>query len=240
MSASQARFLILTAQKNNNEYQAQRITHERLMLAANTEGYTQEYNDKMNNKTLLFNPKTAADSDLYNYNKRLSYDDIVRSETAENPGLGGRLTTTSGKVVVPKLPEFDENGLSSDGLTKEQYFIDPDIARADVLQNALTNGVYFIELKKFDTDDLEQAPAWEEVSYNDQAQTMIAEVLDKTDDAQAQSDYDRLQGEFQRKDKMLEMQLKKLETEHKALETEMESVQKVIQNNVEGSFKTFG
>ena len=110
MSASQARFLILTAQKNNNEYQAQRITHERLMLAQETENWTMEYNDKMNNTTLLFNAKTAADTDLYNYNRKLVYDDIVRSELDENPGLGGRLVTTSGKIVVPRLPEFDENG----------------------------------------------------------------------------------------------------------------------------------
>ena len=115
MSASQARFLILTAQKNNNEYQAQRITHERMVLARETESWTMEYNDKMNNKVLLFNAKTAADADLYNYNRRLTYDDIVRSELDENPGLGGRLFTTSGKIVVPELPSFDENGLSADG-----------------------------------------------------------------------------------------------------------------------------
>ena len=123
MSASQARFLILTAQKNNNEYQAQRITHERLMLAQETENWTMEYNDKMNNTTLLFNAKTAADTDLYNYNRKLTYDDIVRSELDDNPGLGGRLVTTSGKIVVPKLPEFDENGLSSDGLTEKDSCI---------------------------------------------------------------------------------------------------------------------
>ena len=106
MSASQARFLILTAQKNNNEYQAQRITHERLMLAQETENWTMEYNDKMNNTTLLINAKTAADTDLYNYNRKLTYDDIVRSELGDNPGLGGRLVTTSGKIVVPNFPNL--------------------------------------------------------------------------------------------------------------------------------------
>ena len=240
MSASQARFLILTAQKNNNEYQAQRITHERLMLAQETENWTIEYNDKMNNTTLLFNAKTAADTDLYNYNRRLTYDDIVRSELDENPGLGGRLVTTSGKIVVPKLPEFDENGLSSDGLTEKDYFVDPEIERTDMLQNALTEGIYFIELLKYSNDTGEEGSSWEKVNYANTSETMISEVLDKTDDAAAEAEYEERQSLFQNKDKMLELRLKQLESEHKALETEMESVQKVIQNNVETSFKTFG
>ena len=240
MSASQARFLILTAQKSNNEYQAQRITHERLMLAQETEGWTSEYNDKMNNKTLLFNAKTAADTDLYNYNHKLTYDDIVRSELDDNPGLGGRLVTTSGKVVVPKLPEFDENGLSADGLTEKDYFIDPEIDRSDMLQNALTEGIYFIELLKFSDETGEEEPSWEKVDYFNTTETLISEVLDKTDDAAAQAEYDKMQSLFQNKDKSLEMRLKQLESEHTALETEIESVQKVIQNNVETSFKTFG
>ncbi len=240
MSASQARFLILTAQKSNNEYQAQRITHERLMLAQETENWTIEYNDKMNNKTLLFNANTASDSDLYNYNRKLTYDDIIRSEQDENPGLGGRLVTTSGKVVVPKLPQFDENGLSSDGLKESDYFVDPEIGRTDMLQNALTNGVYFIELYKYTDDTGEEGASWQKVDYSNTTETKISEVLDKTDDAAAQAEYDKMQSLFQNKDKSLEMRLKQLESEHTALETEIESVQKVIQNNVETSFKTFG
>ena len=240
MSASQARFLILTAQKNNNEYQAQRITHERLMLAQETEGWTSEYNDKMNNTTLLFNAKTSSDTDLYNYNNKLTYDDIVRSETDENPGIGGRLVTVGGKVVVPKLPEFNEEGLSEDGLTEKDYFVDPEIERSDMLQNALTNGIYFIELKKFTDETGEEEPVWDKVDYANTTETMITETLDKTDDAAAEAEYEEKKSLFQSKDKTLEMRLKELETEHKALETEIESVQKVIQNNVETSFKTFG
>ena len=240
MSASQARFLILTAQKNNNEYQAQRITHERMVLARETESWTMEYNDKMNNKVLLFNAKTAADADLYNYNRRLTYDDIVRSELDENPGLGGRLVTTSGKIVVPELPTFDENGLSADGLTQDKYFVDPEVNRTDSLQRAITEGIYFIELLKYTSDIGEDGSSWQKVDYSNTNETLISEVMDKTDDAAAQADYDEKQSLFQNKDKSLEMRLKQLESEHKALETEMESVKKVIQEDVEASFKTFG
>ena len=43
----------------------------------------------------------------------------------------------------------------------------------------------------------------------------------------------------QRLDKQLEIKLNQVETQHKAIETETESVDKVISNNIEGSFKYF-
>lgn len=44
---------------------------------------------------------------------------------------------------------------------------------------------------------------------------------------------------LQMEDRTLELKLRQLDTEQKALQTEMESVQKVIQKNVEVTFKTF-
>jgi hypothetical protein len=44
---------------------------------------------------------------------------------------------------------------------------------------------------------------------------------------------------IQQEDKSLELKMKQLDTEHNAVQTEMEAVQKVIQKNIEGSFKTF-
>lgn len=45
---------------------------------------------------------------------------------------------------------------------------------------------------------------------------------------------------LQQIDKALELQLKRVDTQHKALETEVGAVKKVIDKNIEGSFKTFG
>ncbi len=45
---------------------------------------------------------------------------------------------------------------------------------------------------------------------------------------------------LQQKDKSLELKLKQLDTERNALQTEMEAVKKVIEKNVEDTFKTFG
>ena len=44
----------------------------------------------------------------------------------------------------------------------------------------------------------------------------------------------------QAEDKNLELRLKQLETEQDAIQTEMDAVQKVIEKNVESTFKTFG
>ena len=45
---------------------------------------------------------------------------------------------------------------------------------------------------------------------------------------------------IQREDQELELRLKQLDTEQNALKTEMDAVQKVVKDNVEASFKTFG
>ena len=44
---------------------------------------------------------------------------------------------------------------------------------------------------------------------------------------------------IQQEDQQLELRLKQLDTEQKALSTEMEAVKKVVDSNVESSFKTF-
>ena len=63
----------------------------------------------------------------------------------------------------------------------------------------------------------------------------------------AQIQYDKAYADIQTQlslinsqDKMLEMQLNQLDTERTALKTEVETLQKLVKENVERSFKTFG
>ena len=44
---------------------------------------------------------------------------------------------------------------------------------------------------------------------------------------------------IQSQDQILEVRLKNIDSEHKALETEVESIKKVLDKNIETSFKTF-
>ena len=45
---------------------------------------------------------------------------------------------------------------------------------------------------------------------------------------------------IQQEDQQLELRLKQLDTEQNALSTEIDAVSKVVKDNVEKSFKTFG
>lgn len=67
----------------------------------------------------------------------------------------------------------------------------------------------------------------------------LSDELNTENDPAAQAEYDSSTAEAQSKDKQLELKLKNLENEHKAVETEMEGVKKVIEKNIEGTFKTF-
>ena len=64
----------------------------------------------------------------------------------------------------------------------------------------------------------------------------ISEILDTSDDAAAQAEYEAVQDEVQTMDKKLEMRINELETEREAIQTEMDSVKKIIEDNIEGSF----
>jgi hypothetical protein len=75
---------------------------------------------------------------------------------------------------------------------------------------------------------------------------------DKYNDAMNQYEFEKFQYDqtiqdinakiavIQSQDKNLELRLKQLDTEQNAVQTEMDAVSKVIQKNVEGTFKTFG
>ncbi len=236
MSASQGRFLMLTAQKSNNEFQAQSITFQRMMLAENVDQWTDEYNNAMGNKTLLFGQVTSNNgTNIVNYNARLHYDDIVREEADGGMGMS-LISATSNKIVVPTLPDP-----LPEGKTRDDYFVCPDVNDADFLEKNLREGNFmFVDFNmknivKFDESE------WNKMLYSDSRLTcFLSDVDDKTDDNEAQTLYDKRLKEFHHADKLMECELKRLETEHNALETEIESVQKVIKDNVEASFKTFG
>ena len=94
--------------------------------------------------------------------------------------------------------------------------------------------------------------------YNDNGEQVektlvIQEINDEEGYAQAMEEYkykkmmyDRTIDDIntrteviQQQDKTLELHLKQLDTEQEAIQTEMDSVKKVIEKNIEGSFKTF-
>lgn len=79
---------------------------------------------------------------------------------------------------------------------------------------------------------------WSEVSWASGDSSLISKK-DDSEIAKAEAEYNVTLAQIQSKDKKLDMELKSIDTEHNAVQTEIDSVKKVIQNNVERTFKIF-
>lgn len=91
MSASQVRYLQLTARKSDCEYQAQQISQARLSVSKNLEDIATKYTEGINNRRLMY--KASGDAPY----QRLTYSVI----TSSDEGLGYRVVTREGREVVP-------------------------------------------------------------------------------------------------------------------------------------------
>ncbi len=103
------------------------------------------------------------------------------------------------------------------------------------LQDCLRNGKYLLEKGSIDTET--NKVKWNSLSWDSTAN--ISDSYYTEDDDRAKAKYDRLQTQIQNQDKKLEIELDNIETQRSAVTTEVESVQKVIDDNIESSFKTF-
>lgn len=105
----------------------------------------------------------------------------------------------------------------------------------DFFQDSLRNGGLFLEKADMSTDGTKSV--YKNVSWS--AVGTIQDVLDTTDDAEAEAEYESKSIVLSNQDKMLDLELNQIETQHKAIETEYDSVKKVIQKNIEVSYKIF-
>lgn len=243
LSASQARFLFLTARKTNLEFEAQQISQARAMLAQHTESVALAYEKAMANRALYYNS--------YNYKTqsyepvRLSYDLITRSKypPASDPtaatGLGCRLVDAWGKIVVPEFPTKEE--MEKTGLDAPDYHIDANLLQVDYLEARLRDGTYTLQEAQIQTTEEgywdDSLPyTWSE-SKSIGSFSCINDKLYTEDDAAAEAEYTAQTAEIQQQDKTLELRLTQIQTEQKEVETEMEGVSSLIKKETE-VFKT--
>ena len=229
-AASQARFLQLTARLSDNEYEAQQISQQRVDILNQMALYSDEYDAATNNQVMVAN--VFENNGESRAEVVLSYDSITKDML--NGGLGMNLITSSGKVVVPSQEEmFKKIDESKGELTTDDCYVFEDVTDTSILQKNLEEGNFYITAGKS-----EITGEWDKKTLGQL--NSVRTTYDKEDDAAAKSKYDTRMNKAEAIDAMLEMRLKQVETEHTALETEMDSVQKVVDDNVEGSFKTFG
>lgn len=96
--------------------------------------------------------------------------------------------------------------------------------------------VFLVEYNK--TGGSKGTGSWDQISYASGDSTLQM-ADDKTKIARAEADYNTQMASIQSKDKRFDLELKSIDTEHNAAQTEIESVKKVIDKNIEKSFKIF-
>ena len=289
LSASQVRYLALTARKSDIEYEAQVINNARIELANKSSDATKAYTERMNNKIIRIASGIEKDTGLKTWTE-------LTFENAQEKGyqiIGG-----GGDSLIPS--PYSEY-LPGTNLSAEEYNSLSEIQKSKCTLNE--NGTYTVNTLirgginenyngmdiqsllvsargqivseqffdflcahgygtgKYFSLDADGKPAGETsykelveefqsnssnkgintvVDWRSDVSNMFKETLYTEDDAQALAEYEAATAEIQSQDKQLELKLKGIETEHKAIETELEAVKKVVDKNIESSYKTFG
>lgn len=118
---------------------------------------------------------------------------------------------------------------------EERFCYDENCTDPEYLQEMLSTGQWLLQQAVPVTADNESG--WDDVMW--QGSSQISDVLDTSDDAAAQAEYESAMKELQRQDKLLELRLEEVQTEESSVEKEIESIKGVIKKNIEDSFGTF-
>lgn len=222
LSASQGRYLCLTARKNNLEFEIQQSTQAKMLLAQQIDTEASLWSNGMNVQHLYYavDAHTGMTQDM----ERLSYQLVTKS--IEDGGLAYQVRDTYGRLVVPELPDP-----MPEGKTIKDYVVEPYCGQADYFETNLKTGNWMIQ--KPSTEG-----GWQDVSID--GAEFIYTGVDSEDYAIAAREYDMKVEKLQRKEKQLDMNINRLAAEQNAIQTEMDSVKKVIDKNIDETFKTFG
>ena len=196
------------------------------------------------NSVLPYNP---LDSEM-----KAAYEQVCRDFPAESISSSNNIYTwkSQGKTYFATLEDLQAT-----------YNSAPDQTKPTENQNKLAtynaeNVKTKIEQKQRAFVDLDDSGRPNSIRYEDSSVTYALNTESITDedaynDAMNQYNYDMQVYEkkiadinaktekIQQQDRTLELRLKQLDTEQEALQTEMEAVKKVIEKNIESTFKTF-
>jgi len=229
LAASQGRLLLLTARKSDLELQAQCITQQRILLATQQEVIAEEYAEKTNNQVFQIRPEGGSEYTALNLN---ALNLLLNGSSADY-----KLSSDKTKVTGGKYGIFD---------TRTQRYVDPKDIKGDTgqtpyskLQQNLDSGAWVIRTEEdvIGSDGTKTGTTFADLMIA--GDSRFRQTYYTEDDNKAKAEYDKAMARVQRLDKQLELKLNQVETQHKAVETEIESVDKVISNNIEGSFKYF-
>lgn len=235
LAASQARLLLLTARRQDLEFRGQQISQAKILLAMQTEQISTDYARSLNDRQLKyvygFDQSTGAPK-----TQSLTYFNL----TAENE-FGGApfiVVDSQGRKVVqsesevPNTAVNNGNGTYTDADSGITYNVVKGVENKWAFQEALRSGA--LKILGYEDGD---TPGYKQISIA--GSDKIIDDLYTENDAQAEAVYRARLCPIQNKDKKLDIELKQVETQHKAVDTEYDSVKKIIDKNIEISFKTF-
>lgn len=226
MAASQARLLTLTARKSDLEFRAQQITNSEMILAMQTEVAAKEYSNAMSNTKYQVNTYTS-DSD-----KQTVWADMTAEQLFGVMGYGMR-SDNGEKITLQNYEELLANGDSMAQKIQQSGMVVKDENGANAWTKSASVTKFFLTtvgggLLNADGNDTS-------ISGDEN----ITTTYDTSDDAAAQAKYDQKMARIQVKEKQLQIDLEQIKNQQKACDTEIDSIQKIIDKNIERTFKVF-
>ena len=204
-------------------------------------------------RNLMLSGMNDDGTGISDYRVKNARGQVVVTDVSELPKTASEAGYTNAPGVTVKIEgnQAIVSGIYNGEDVYDVYVVDSKLADSSETENyfqeGLRNGRFIIE--QFSAVDgngneigvggtgIEAIGDWQSVSWS--GMTEIQDNYYTEDDAIAQAEYQTASARVQAQDKKLETDQKQIETQHKAVETEFESVQKVIQNNIESSFKAF-
>lgn len=268
LAASQARLLLLTAKNDALEFAAQKVEQERLLLAQEQETIAQEYSDATSN-TIYVSKVTTADGETSEETMTLETLANAMAPMGSQEGTMVLIADANGNPIVAARATWntETNGWTqeyysvddSGNMTPLEGGADNEIVRAmnsngvnNVLQAGLQNGAYQLHIQNTSEAITQGDSAYKtsdfytlngEKKYFDQkSPESLSQVSSRyytEDDAAAQAKYNTAMAKVNALDTRLENKLNQIETQKKAVEQEMESVDSIIQSNIERTFQYF-
>lgn len=195
--------------------------------------YSGLYNAMNSGNALNDETEISATETTFRNNILDGTEAFLRSQgCTSDPDYTGDELSTDASMVKYFTNLYDEINEKHCFTESAQNMADPDW-----LYQQLQNGTLYIENWDYDagedgTGDFVKVP-WES------GDTSLKQVDDNSKIAKAQAEYDLKMARIESKDKKYDLQLKQIDTEHTAVQTEVDSVKKVIDKNIERSFKIF-
>ena len=226
MAASQARLLTLTARKSDLEFRAQQITNSEMILAMQTEVAAKEYSNAMSNTKYQVNTYTS-DSD-----KQSVWADMTAEQLFGVMGYGMR-SDDGEKITLQNYEELLANGDSMAQKLEQAMMVVP--GDNGELQWTKSPSVTKFFLTTVGGGLLNADGADTSLSGDEN----ITTTYDTSDDAAAQAKYDQKMARIEVKEKQLQIDLEQIKNQQKACDTEIDSIQKIIDKNIDRTFKVF-